>query len=83
MKAAEVMVSKVITVGVDATIGEVATVLLSNHISGLPVVGEKGELVGIVSEGDRPIERQIYRTRFSRIYRRCRREQFGSAASRC
>jgi CBS-domain-containing membrane protein len=52
MKAADVMVSKVITVGVDASIGEVASVLLSNHISGVPVVGENGEVVGIVSEGD-------------------------------
>ena len=52
MKAAEVMVSNVITVGVDANIGEVAAILLNNHISGAPVIGEKGELVGIVSEGD-------------------------------
>ena len=52
MKAADVMVSNVITVGVNASIGEVAAILLNNNISGAPVVGEKGELVGIVSEGD-------------------------------
>jgi CBS domain-containing protein len=52
MKAADVMVSNVITVGVDASIGEVAAILLNNHISGAPVVGKNGELVGIVSEGD-------------------------------
>ena len=52
MKAADVMVSNVITVGVNASIGEVAAILLSNNISGAPVVGEKAELVGIVSEGD-------------------------------
>jgi CBS domain-containing protein len=52
MKAADVMVSNVITVGINASIGEVAAVLLNNHISGAPVVNEKGELVGIVSEGD-------------------------------
>lgn len=52
MKAADVMVSDVITVGVNASIGEVAAILLSNHISAAPVVSEKGELVGIVSEGD-------------------------------
>src|SRR5262252_3191576 len=45
MKAADVMVSDVITVGVDASIAEVAATLLNNHISGAP-------LVGIVSEGD-------------------------------
>jgi CBS-domain-containing membrane protein len=52
MKAADVMVSNVITVGVNASIGEVAAILVNNHISGAPVVGDKGELVGIVSEGD-------------------------------
>ena len=52
MKGADVMVSNVITVGVNASIGEVAAILLNNNISGAPVVGEKGELVGIVSEGD-------------------------------
>ena len=52
MNAADVMVSNVITVGVNASIGEVAAILLNNNISGAPVVGEKGELVGIVSEGD-------------------------------
>jgi CBS domain-containing protein len=52
MKAADVMVSNVITVGVNASIGEVAAILLNNHISAAPVVDEKGELVGIVSEGD-------------------------------
>jgi len=52
MKAADVMVSNVITVGVNASVGEVAAILLNNHISAAPVVDEKGELVGIVSEGD-------------------------------
>ncbi len=52
MKAADVMVSNVITVGVNASIGEVAAILLNNHISAAPVVNEKGGLVGIVSEGD-------------------------------
>src|SRR5262245_7737328 len=52
MKAADVMVPNVITVGANATVGETAAILLNNHISGAPVVGEKGELIGIVSEGD-------------------------------
>jgi CBS domain-containing protein len=52
MKASDVMVSNVITVPITATIGETAAILLNNHISGAPVLGEKGELVGIVSEGD-------------------------------
>jgi CBS domain-containing protein len=52
MKAADVMVANVITVRANATVAETATILLNNHISGVPVLGEKGELVGIVSEGD-------------------------------
>jgi CBS domain-containing protein len=46
------MISGVITVPITATIRETAATLLNNHISGAPMVGEKGELVGIVSEGD-------------------------------
>ena len=34
MNAADVMVSNVITVGVNASIGEVAAILLNNNISG-------------------------------------------------
>jgi CBS-domain-containing membrane protein len=52
MKAADVMVTKVITVGPDATVQEVAQTLLSARISGVPVVGKAGDLLGIVSEGD-------------------------------
>jgi CBS domain-containing protein len=52
MKAADVMVTNVITVGPDASVQDVARVLLSSRISGLPVVGADGKLLGIVSEGD-------------------------------
>ena len=41
MKAADVMVSNVITAGVNASIGEVVVILLNNHISAAPVVDEK------------------------------------------
>src|SRR5262245_55635647 len=52
MKASDVMVSNVITVGPDASILDVADLLLRNRISAVPVVGANGEIVGIVSEGD-------------------------------
>jgi CBS-domain-containing membrane protein len=52
MKAADVMVSNVITVGPDARVQDVAELLLRHRISAVPVVGRKGEIVGIVSEGD-------------------------------
>jgi len=52
MKAADVMVTNVITVTPDASIQDVARILLTNRISGVPVVASNGELLGIVSEGD-------------------------------
>jgi CBS-domain-containing membrane protein len=52
MKASDVMVSNVITVGPDARVPEVAELLLRNRISAVPVVGADGEMLGIVSEGD-------------------------------
>jgi CBS domain-containing protein len=52
MKAADVMVTNVITVGPDACVEDVAHILLTARISGVPVVGPNGELLGIVSEGD-------------------------------
>jgi len=52
MKAADVMVTNVIAVGADATVQQVAEILLANRISAVPVVGNDGELVGIISEGD-------------------------------
>jgi CBS domain-containing protein len=51
MKAADVMVSPVITVTPDTSVADAADALLTNRISAVPVV-ENGALVGIVSEGD-------------------------------
>lgn len=52
MKAADVMTSKVITVGPDAQLQDVAQMLLANRISAMPVVAADGKLIGIISEGD-------------------------------
>jgi CBS-domain-containing membrane protein len=52
MKAADVMVANVVAVGPDASVQEVADILLTNRISAVPVVGKNGQLVGIISEGD-------------------------------
>ena len=52
MNASDIMVSTVITVGPDATVQDVADLLVRNRISAVPVVGDNGELLGIVSEGD-------------------------------
>jgi CBS domain-containing protein len=52
MKAADVMVTDVITIGPDACVQDVAQTLVSARIGGVPVVGPNGELLGIISEGD-------------------------------
>jgi len=52
MKAADVMVTDVVTVHPDVSVQEVAGILLAHRISGVPVVDGDGALVGIVSEGD-------------------------------
>ncbi|HWP24986.1 MAG TPA: CBS domain-containing protein [Xanthobacteraceae bacterium] len=52
MKASDVMVTNVITVGPNACVQDVAAILLKNHISAVPVVDANGTIVGIVSEGD-------------------------------
>ncbi len=52
MKARDVMVSPVVTVGDNDTVRDVAKILIAKHISAVPVVDHAGKLVGIVSEAD-------------------------------
>ena len=52
MKAKDVMTRHVISVAPDASILEALRLMLGHKISGLPVVDQKGQLLGIVTEGD-------------------------------
>jgi CBS domain-containing protein len=52
MKARDVMTTRVISIESDAPIMRAVRLMLQSRISGLPVVGRKGELVGMVTEGD-------------------------------
>jgi CBS domain-containing protein len=52
MKAKEIMEKEVITVKEDATIEQIAKILIEHKISGVPVVNDEGGIVGIVTEGD-------------------------------
>lgn len=52
MQARDVMTTRVITVGEDTEITEIAKRLLENRISALPVIDSDGRIVGMVSEGD-------------------------------
>lgn len=52
MKAVDVMATDVISVTPEHNVQDVAEILLTNRISAVPVINDKGKLVGIVSEGD-------------------------------
>ncbi|HEX5516932.1 MAG TPA: CBS domain-containing protein, partial [Pseudolabrys sp.] len=52
MNAADIMVTNVITVRPDASVKDVAQILLARRISALPVVDDAGKLLGIISEAD-------------------------------
>lgn len=52
MKARDVMVSPVITVGENTSVRDAARLLIEKRISAVPVVDHDGKLVGIVSEAD-------------------------------
>jgi CBS domain-containing protein len=52
MKAADVMTPNVISVRPNTSIAEMVKLMLDKRISGLPVIDDQGELVGIVTEGD-------------------------------
>ena len=52
MKARDIMTTTVITVPPDASIALAVELMLTHHVSALPVVDAGGAVVGILSEGD-------------------------------
>lgn len=52
MNIGEVMSSPAITVGPDTSVQEVAHIMRKNHISGVPIVGDDGRMLGAVTELD-------------------------------
>lgn len=52
MIARDVMTTRVVTVGPETPVREVAQLLLERRISAVPVVDADGRILGIVSEGD-------------------------------
>ena len=52
IRVSDYMTRKLITFRPDQPVLEVMNTLIKNKISGGPVVNDKGELVGIISEGD-------------------------------
>lgn len=52
MEAHQVMTSPVLTISPGATVRQAIEMMLEKRVSGLPVVNEIGQLVGMISEGD-------------------------------
>jgi CBS domain-containing protein len=52
MKVSEIMVAPPVTVDADASVMQVARVLLEQRLPGVPVVDKQGNLLGVVTEAD-------------------------------
>lgn len=52
MLARDIMTRKVITIGKDTTIEEIAHLLVDANISGVPVVDEENRVIGMVTQTD-------------------------------
>lgn len=52
LKARDIMTKDVVTVTPDTDITQAAKLLLDNHFNGLPVVDDKGRLIGIICQDD-------------------------------
>lgn len=52
MIAKDIMTKDVITVSPTTTVRRLAMMLIKNQISGVPVAGRNGKIVGVVSEAD-------------------------------
>jgi CBS domain-containing protein len=82
MKAKDIMGTHVVTVGPEASVRQVAGILLKNRISALPVVDEHGGLIGIISEGDlmrrAELETDYRRSWWLEIFARKRKENLAT-----
>lgn len=52
IKAKDIMTKDVITTTERATLADIAEIMTKARISGLPVIGEKGKIVGIITDTD-------------------------------
>jgi len=52
MQAQDIMTRGVTTVSPDTAVRDIAALIVEKHISGVPVVTDKGDIVGIISESD-------------------------------
>ncbi len=52
MRVKDIMTKTVISVTPETSVSEALDIMTRSRVSGLPVIDEKGSLVGIVSEAD-------------------------------
>ena len=52
LKVKDIMSKNVFTVGPEETVEKAAVKMLEHRISGLPVVNDKGKVVGVITQGD-------------------------------
>lgn len=52
MMVADIMTRGVVTVNADTSIAEIARLMLTHHVSAIPVVDDASHVIGIVSEHD-------------------------------
>lgn len=52
LKIEEIMSRNLLTISSNATIGQAAELMLEHKVSGLPVINESKQLVGIITESD-------------------------------
>lgn len=60
LKARDIMTKNVVTVTPDTEITQAAKILLENHFNGLPVVDDKGRLVGIICQDDLIVQQKKF-----------------------
>lgn len=58
LRARDIMTKDVVTVTPDTEITQAAKLLLDNHFNGLPVVDERGKLIGIICQDDLIIQQK-------------------------
>ena len=52
LTASDIMSSPVYAVHLDATIGEIASIMMNRRINRIPVINERNQLVGIIGRSD-------------------------------
>jgi CBS domain-containing protein len=74
MRVQDIMTRSVISVGPDTALRDIARLLDEHRISGVPVVDERGALLGVVSEADFLVEAQggtsVRRSPIARLFGR-------------